>query len=171
MALVGDALRELPSEARSHIYAWHSTRRTDQATGNPYMSFDVDDRYPYAGHVPKAAGGPVSWTITVTLVNQGTDTFSLEYRDYYGNLVERRVSKGAGLGPLNTWVDYTWKVNDAYFANGLLGGMDFRIDCNNDGNEYIHRLIVSGEGLLSSMTSPTRTLTPVPSPTKIHMPR
>lgn len=170
VALLGDALKELPSEAQSHIYAWHSTRRTDQGSGNPYMSFDVDDRYPYAGHMPKAAGGPVSWTITVTLVNKGTDTFSLEYMDYYGNLVERRVTKGAGLGPVNTWVDYTWKVNDAYFANGLPGGMDFRIDCNSDGNEYIHRLIVSGEGLQLPTPSPTRTRPPTKTPTSTPTP-
>ncbi|MEM4724847.1 MAG: DNRLRE domain-containing protein, partial [Candidatus Hadarchaeum sp.] len=174
VALIGSARNELPTPARDHIYAWHSTRRTDQASGNPYMAFDVDDRYPYAGHVPKAAGGPVSWTITVTLVNGGTDTFSLEYLDYYGNLVERRVTKGAALGTVNGWVDYTWKVNDAYFANGLPGGMDFRIDCNNDGNEYIHRLIVSGEGLQLPTPSPTktrfptktRTLTPTPTITR-----
>ncbi|MGQ9493337.1 MAG: DNRLRE domain-containing protein [Anaerolineae bacterium] len=170
VALLGDALKELPSEAQSHIYAWHSTRRTDQGSGNPYMSFDVDDRYPYAGHMPKAAGGPVSWTITVTLVNKGTDTFSLEYMDYYGNLVERRVTKGAGLGPVNSWVDYTWKVNDAYFANGLPGGMDFRIDCNSDGNEYIHRLIVSGEGLQLPTPSPTRTRPPTKTPTSTPTP-
>lgn len=174
VALTGDARNELPTLARDHVYAWHSTRRTDQGSGNPYMSFDVDDRYPYAGHVPKAAGGPVSWTITVTLVNQGTDTFSLEYLDYYGHLVERRVTKGAALGTVGGWVDYVFRVDDAYFANGLPGGIDFRIDCNNDGNEYIHRLIVSGAGLQLPTPSPTRTrpptktrtLTPTPTITR-----
>ncbi|MGC8785986.1 MAG: DNRLRE domain-containing protein, partial [Anaerolineae bacterium] len=176
VALTGNALSELPALARDHTYAWHSTRRTDQGSGNPYMSFDVDDRYPYAGHVPKAAGGPVSWIITVTLVNQGTDTFSLEYLNYYGNLVERRVTKGAALGPVGGWVDYTFRVDDAYFANGLPGGMDFRIDCNNDGNEYIHRLIVRGEGLQLPTPSPTRTRpptktrTPTPTPTITRTP-
>jgi len=176
VALTGDARNELPALARDHTYAWHSTRRTDQGSGNPYMSFDVDDRYPYAGHVPKAAGGPVSWTITVTLVNNGTDTFSLEYLDYYGNLVERRVTKGAALGPVGSWVDYTFRLDDAYFANGLPGGMDFRIDCNNDGNEYIHRLIVRGEGLRLPTPSPTRTRpptktrTPTPTPTITRTP-
>jgi len=50
------------------------------------------------------------------------------------------------------WVDYTWIIDDAYLANGLPGATDLRIDCNGDGNEYVHRLIVSGEGL--RLTSP-----------------
>lgn len=168
VALVGDAAAaELPAEARNHIYSggiqynndFRSVRRTDQPA-NPYMSFNVDDRYPYAGHIPKAAGGPVSWTITMTLLNRGTDTLSLEYKNYYGQEVERRITKGPALGSVNMWVDYTWELDDAFFDNGLPGGCDFRIDCNNDGNEYIHRLIVRGAGLQLPTPSPTRTRPP-----------
>lgn len=169
VALLGDAAyAELPAPARSHQYSggitsandYRSVRRTDQATSNPYMSFDIEDRYPYAGQVPKAAGGPVSWTITMTLLNSGSDTLSLEYINYYSQLVERRITKGSALGALNTWVDYTLRVEDAFFDNQLPGGTDFRIDCNNDGNEYIHRLIVRGEGLQLPTPSPTRTRPP-----------
>jgi hypothetical protein len=146
VALGGGALAlDLPSEARRHIYSYHSSRRTDQASGNRYMSFDVDDRYTYAGYVPWAADGSVWWTITVTVLNRGTDTLSLEYQSYGGEWIERPIQKGPELGPINTWVDYTWRVDDAYFDNRLPGDVDFRIDCNNDGDEYIHRLIVRGE--------------------------
>jgi hypothetical protein len=171
VALRGENLtKELPNAARQHIYGWHSTRRTDQAAGNPYMSFDVDDRYRHAGLVPEAAGGQVSWAITVTLVNGGLDTLSLEYKDYFGNLVERKVTKGPSLGPVNNWVDYTWNVDDAYFDNGLPGGTDFRIDCNGDGNEIIHRLIVSSEGPLPPPPTPTNTLPPTRTPTRTTTP-
>ena len=161
---------ELPSQAKSHVYGWHSTRRTDQATGNPYMSFDIDNGLPYAGQVPQAAGGQVSWTITVTLVNAGTDTFSLEYLDYAGRLVERRVNKGAGLGPVGNWVDYAFQVNDAYMNNGLPGGTDFRLDCNNDGNEIVHRVIVRPDGPMPPTPTPTRTRTPTQTPTQTATP-
>jgi hypothetical protein len=96
----------------------------------------------------------------MTLLNKGTDTLSLEYMNYYGQMIERRISKGAALGPLNTWVDYVWRLDDAFFDNGLPGGMDFRINCKNDGNEYIHRLIVKGTGLQLPTPSPTRTRPP-----------
>jgi hypothetical protein len=174
VALVGDAAyNELPTAARSHIYSgfnngdndFRSLRRTDQATSNPYMSFDIGDHYPYAGQVPKAAGGPVSWTITMTLLNSGSDTLSLEYMNYYNQQVERRITKGSGLGALNTWVDYVWHIDDAFFDNQLPGGTDLRIDCNNDGNEYIHRLIVRGEGLQLPTPSPTRTRPPTATST------
>jgi hypothetical protein len=161
---------QLPGEARSHIYGWFASRRTDQDTGNPYMSFDVDDRYRHAGLAPEAAGGQVSWKVNVTLVNDGNDTLSLEYLDYYGNLVERKIRKGSGLGRPENWVDYTWEVNDAYFNNGLPGGTDFRIDCNGDGNEIIHRLIVSSEGPPPAPTTPTRTLAPTRTPTRTTTP-
>jgi hypothetical protein len=169
VALVGDnAYNELPSAARNHIYSgynngdndFRSLRRTDQATSNPYMSFDIEDRYPYAGQVPKAASGPVSWTITMTLLNSGSDTLSLEYVNYYSQQVERRITKGSALGTVNTWVDYVWHIDDAFFNNQLPGGTDFRIDCNNDGNETIHRLMVRGEGLQLPTPSPTRTRPP-----------
>jgi hypothetical protein len=169
VALVGDnAYNALPAAARNHVYSgavndtndFRSLRRTDQATNNPYMSFDIDDHYPYAGQVPKAAGGPVSWTITMTLLNSGSDTLSLEYTNYYNQQVERRITKGTALGALNTWVDYVWHIDDAFFNNQLPGATDFRIDCNNDGNETIHRLIVRGEGLQLPTPSPTRTRPP-----------
>ena len=80
------APRELPSQARSHPYGWQSTRRTDEATGNTYMSFNIDDGYPQAGQIPQAAGGATHRSITATFVNRGSDSLSLEYRDYAGNL-------------------------------------------------------------------------------------
>lgn len=154
--------QEIPQPARDHIYSYQAPRRTDQASSNVYMSFDIDDGYPYTGQVPKFNGGSTVWTITVTLVNQGTDTFSLEYKDYQGNLVKRPVTKGPTLGTVNQWVDYTWTVDDAYMNNGLPGGMDFRLNCNNDGDEMVHRLIVSANG----PTPPTPTVTPTqPTPT------
>lgn len=174
VALVGDAAyAELPTAARSHLYSggivspndFRSVRRTDQATNNPYMSFDIEDRYPYASQIPKAAAGPVSWTITMTLLNSGNDTLSLEYMNYYSQMVERRITKGTALGALDTWVDYVWHIDDAFFDNQLPGATDFRIDCNNDGNEYIHRLIVRGEGLQLPTPSPTRTRPPTATPT------
>jgi len=170
VALLAEAKRQIPLPARQHIYAYHSTRRTDQDSGNRYMSFSIDDGYPHVGQVPEAAGGETTWAITVTLVNQGTDSFSLEYRDYYGNLVERTVSKGSALGSSNQWVDYSWELDDAYFHNGLPGGMDIRIDCNNNGNEIIHRLIVSAEGPPPPTPTVTRTRPPTATRTRTKTP-
>ena len=168
--LVAEALRQVPLPARDHIYAYQSTRRTDQDTGNPYMSFDIDDGYLYVGQVPEAAGGQTTWTITMTLVNNGTDTLSLEYKDYYGNPVERVVTKGTALGPSNQWVDYVWNLDDAYFNNGLPGGIDFRIDCNGDGDEIIHRLIVSAKGPPPPTPTVTRTRPPTATRTRTLVP-
>lgn len=148
VAIVGSAMAaELPETARAHVYSYHSMRRTDQRSGNPYMFFDIEDRYPHAGRTPRAASGSTVWIITVTFLNKGRDTLSLEYVDYAGRFVERRITKGPLLGPVDNWIDYTWRVDDGYFDNRLPGGVDFRIDCNFDGDEYIHRLIVRGEGL------------------------
>ncbi len=142
-ALLGRQLQtELPDLARNQIYGWHSTRRTDQASGNPYMSFDVDDRYPFAGSQPKAAGGDVSWIVSLTFVNHGSDTLSLEYMDYQGRIVSRPLTKGPVLGPVGGWVNHTWRVDDASFDNSMPGQIDFRINCNGDGDEFAHRLIV-----------------------------
>ncbi|MGQ9667533.1 MAG: hypothetical protein ACUVWB_09490, partial [Anaerolineae bacterium] len=107
-------------------------RRTDQATGNPYMWFKVDDNYLY--------GGTNAISITVTYFDRGTDTWSLEYDGPGG------VMKSAGTVTktnTNTWKKYTFFIDDARMANGLLGLSDFRINCNGDGNEYVHLVMVA----------------------------
>jgi hypothetical protein len=138
-------------------------RRTDQASGNYYMSFDVDDGYPYAGRKPMSElGGDVAWEVRITLVNQGYDSLSLEYKDWAGNLRSVPVSKGPSLGPANEWVTYSWIVTDAHFDNNMPGATDFRINCNDDGDEIIHMLVVKG---FQGSEVPTLTPTPTAFPT------
>lgn len=102
-------------------------RRTDQATGNRYMWFKVDDGFLF--------GGSNEVTVKVTYFDYGTDSWKLEY-DAAGGIQKTAgiVSKSNSL----TWKVKTFTISDARMANGLLGASDFRIDCNNDGNEYIH---------------------------------
>jgi len=121
----------MPDLAKSHPYGWYTTRRTDQATGNSYMYFDIDDSY--------VNPSPL-WKITATFVNKGTDSLSLEYKNIQGILVKNKIIKGPGLGTVDNWVDYTWKIYDADFSNQL-AGVDFRLNAENDGDEIIHRLI------------------------------
>lgn len=135
----------LPPTARKHLYGQYRVRRTDQASGNPYMYFDIDDGYPPAGGIPLSSGGQTTWEVTVTFINQGNDELSLEYRDYTGNLVRRTIKKGSHLGEVNQWVDYTFSLKDAYFNNNL-EGVDFRINSQNDGDEIVHRVMVKGYG-------------------------
>ena len=107
-------------------------RRTNQATGNPYMWFKVDDGYLY--------GGTNAISITVTYFDRGTDTWSLEYDGPGG------VMKSAGTVTktnTNTWKKFTFYIDDARMANGLLGLSDFRINCNGDGDEYIHMVMLA----------------------------
>jgi len=136
---------ELPSPANKHPYSFFTTKRTDQASGNPYMSFKVDDRYPFKKGIPKDAGGETIFEITLTFVNKGNDKLSLEYKNYQGQMVKKTIQKGTSLGQTNQWIDYTFKLTDAYFNNNLPGQTDFRIFSENDGDEYIHRIIVKGK--------------------------
>ncbi|MGQ9567272.1 MAG: DNRLRE domain-containing protein [Anaerolineae bacterium] len=113
------------------------TRRTDQATGNPYLYFDVDDRYLY--------GGQNVVTVTVTYYDAGTDTWELQY-DAVGN-----DYKSAGVvAKTNTgqWLKKVWVLTDAEFANAQAGGgthvgSDFRLFCRNDGDDYFHMVDVA----------------------------
>ncbi len=103
------------------------TRRTDQATGNPDMYFDVDDRYIYGNARPV--------TVTVTYYDQGFDRWQLRY-----DAVDNPDKAAGTVFKTNT---YTWKkatfvLNDALFMNRQLGGTDFHIWCLGDGDEIIH---------------------------------
>ncbi|MFH1927525.1 MAG: DNRLRE domain-containing protein [Chloroflexota bacterium] len=155
-------LEHIPAES------WKA-RRTDEASGNRFMSFDIDDHYPFAGRVPfDAPGGEVGYDITITLVNHvagGRDTVSLQYLNYQGELRTHSISKGTNLGALDQWVKYTWRVTDAYMNNGMPGSTDFRISCNGDGNETIHMLQVKGFwGIEPPTPMPTNTFLPSPTP-------
>jgi len=144
-------------------------RRTDQASDNRFMSFDIDDQYPFAGKVPfDSAGGLVGYDIIVTFVNNPKgerDTLSLQYLDYGGNMKTHVVEKGSHLGPLGQWVKYTWRVTDAYMNNGMPGRTDFRLSCNGDGDETIHMVQVKGFwGGEPPTLVPTNTPPPSPTP-------
>jgi len=103
------------------------TRRTDQSTSNPYMWFKADDGYIY--------GGTNSISITVSYLDRGTDTWSLEYDGPGGAYTLAGTITKSNTG---TWQQHTFYIDDARMANGLLGLSDFRIDCKGDGDEYIH---------------------------------
>jgi len=113
---------------------WRSwiARRTDQASGNNYIYFDIDNRYLYG------ATHPVSLTITYYdhQFGAGPDTWLLEYDSDSGI-----KSAGSPLTKYGTdqWVNKTFYLPDASFQNGMAGGKaDFRISCEGDGDEIIH---------------------------------
>jgi len=136
-------------------------RRTDQETGNYYMWFDIDDGYIY--------GGTNAVTITVTYWDNDTDTWSLHY-DAVGGQEKAAIP----LGSNNPWVQKTgsntyqkavFRITDARFANGLTGGTDFYIDCENDGDEWIHFVDLTNGQWTPVWEVPTPTPTPTPMPT------
>lgn len=108
------------------------TRRTDQATSNPYMYFDIDDQYAY--------GGLYNATITVTYLDKGTDKWDLRYDSTTTNdkLAGTITKKNTG-----TWQKAVFQLTDGEFAGQMPGGgsrpgSDFRISSLNDGDETIH---------------------------------
>ncbi|NLE76294.1 MAG: DNRLRE domain-containing protein, partial [Chloroflexi bacterium] len=149
---------ELPAKAQAQPYARQS-RRTDQASGNTDMSFDVDDRFRWAGQ-PSSSG--VWYELEIIFLNHlstpGADTLSLQYRDSQGNLRTETLAKGPEVGELDTWVTHRWELHDAQFANGMPNGADFTLSCNGDGDEHIHRVRVIGH---PQREPPATTPTPV----------
>ena len=134
------------------------TRRTDQASGNPYMYFNVDDRYLLG------ATGVVS--MSVTYFDHGTDTWSLDYDGAGGALMSRTIQKTN----TNTWIKAPFWLTSARMANGLAGGSDFRINSNGDGDEVIHFVELQHFGTPPASPTPTMTPSPTPSPTSTSTP-
>ncbi len=144
-----------------------ATRRTDEASGNPYMYFKIDDRYLYS----PAPGIPV--TITVTYLNDAGDTWALVYDAYGGpkTLVVQNDDPGEpGLGG-GQWAQKTFVVTDGRFANGLTGGADFYLDSRGDGDNWFHMVMVTyGQAPVGPTPTPTPTWTPSPTPTPTDTP-
>jgi hypothetical protein len=159
--------REAMPAAKTHVFS-RQTRRTRQSDNNIFMSFDIDDAYPYLNTKPiDLPGGNVYYRVHVTILNRGTDTFSLQYRDWDGGIVSQTLRKGSALGKVDDWVTVTFTVRDGYFSNNMPGNTDFRISCERDGDEYIHMVRVEGGwGVPPPPTAtPVATNTLPPSPT------
>jgi hypothetical protein len=66
-------------------------------------------------------------------------------------------------GDSDTYQTATFMIDDARLGNGLEGGADLRINCNNDGDDWVHLVELK---LLSTQLEPTPTATPSPTPTE-----
>ena len=136
--------REDMPGAQDHVFS-RQTRRTQQGKNHFFMSFAIDDAYPYVDQKPvDVQGGNVYYVVHVTLLNGGTDTFSLQYRNWDGGIVSQTRRKGPELGPVDDWVTVSFTVRDGYFNNNMPGDCDFRLSCERDGNEFIHMVRVEG---------------------------
>lgn len=152
--------QDMPA-ARTHVFS-RQARRTRQDRGQPYMSFSIDDGYPYVAQKPiDLPGGKVHYIVYVTILNHGSDTFALQYRNWDGAIVSQVQRKGPSLGLEGDWVEVRFVVKDGFFANNMPGDVDFRVSCENDGDEYIHMVRV--EGGWGEPKTPTPT--PLPAPT------
>ncbi|HRX04145.1 MAG TPA: hypothetical protein P5148_13445, partial [Anaerolineae bacterium] len=110
-------------------------RRTDAASGNPDMYFDVDDAF-------IDGSGAVPVTVSVLYYDNGTDTWELQYDATGDNF------KSAGVVHKTNsreWLETTFDLPDAQFASQL-DGYDFRLRSRGDGNEYFSFVEVLKEG-------------------------
>jgi hypothetical protein len=159
----------VPSLAQSDVYGYHTARRTDQASGNNFMYFDLDDEY----RPSLASGSNFNWEVTATFVNKGSDKLSLEYVDKDGQNIKQSITKGSALGQVDNWVDYKWTLTDADFLNNKMNGADFRINAEGDGDEIFHRVIVKPifftSGFGGGGYAPTPTPTGIPADASLNL--
>ncbi len=132
--------------ALSGIEGW-TTRRTDDASGNSYMYFRVDDGYLASQAV-----------ITVTYFDRGFDGWTLQYKDAAGSTQSHSVTKAN----TNAWRKAVFTIPDIRLTRDFSGN-DFRIYSNGDGDEYIHMVEFARVG--APPPTATRTPTPINTPT------
>jgi hypothetical protein len=140
-------------------------RRTDAASGNSYMSFTADQRWPYKARVPYAVSPSGAWyDVTLKYVDQGSDPLAVEYKDYAGVTRTRTIRKR----DTGQWVTTTLTLQDAHLNGGLPGGADLRINAvpGSGGNdEIVHMVMIKGHlgGQPTATPAPVRaTRTPAP---------
>lgn len=139
------------------------TRRTDSASGNPYMYLDIEDGYLRDTHERVR--------LNVTYYDQGIGRFDVYY-DAWSN-----PSKLAGtVTKTNTgkWLKASWELTDARFGNRQPGGgshpgSDLGIYARNDGDDFIHMVQVERLGMPATVT-PSPTPLPAANPTPVWTP-
>jgi hypothetical protein len=162
---------ELPSKTYGQIYTnktlknlsrldvespAYTARRTDQASGNDYMSFDIDNGWRSAGLKPD---GRRSYKIVLVYLDNGHDSLGVEYYDGNNQLKSYDIQKtGTSL-----WKRQVINLNDAYFNDQFTGKTDLRINNRQDGDETIHMIQVWDNGQTSGEPTPTSGQNPTPS--------
>ncbi len=125
----------------------YTVRRTDQATGNPYMFFQIDN-----GYIP--GSDTYGAKIAVKYFDIGTDKWSLKYDATSGEKTAGTVTKTG----TRTVMTATFTIADGRFGGRLTGGADFYIDSRNgstnDGNEWIHMVEVERTSTLAAPKAP-----------------
>jgi hypothetical protein len=129
---------QLPAAAQADV----RSRQARRFTGT--MSFDIDDRFQ-------------GDTLTITLLDEGTDTLSVSYCTQDGNTrTQTRYKTDTGQ-----WVD--WTVSLAGLAQQE-DGADLRVDANGDGAETLHMVRVSRGDVPQPTPRPTATIAPTIAP-------
>jgi hypothetical protein len=136
---------------------WYTARRTDQASGNNFMSFDIDNGWSYAGLPP---GTDHSYKFILTYLDKGNDKFFIEYKDGSNQLKRIEVIKQNSGG----WIRKQFDIQDAYFNDQLEGLTDLRINSNGDGDETIHMLDLRASGTTDCPKGGCPTIPPTPKP-------
>ena len=105
------------SDHAPHLFYDLTARRTDLQSDNPYIYFDIDDRFQISGRA----------LIKVEYRDVGKAAWRIEYMDAGGELRATPRVRNRDTGNIKT---ATFTVEDAHFAGGLPHGMDFRIVSN-----------------------------------------
>ncbi|MGQ9517771.1 MAG: hypothetical protein ACUVT1_10930, partial [Anaerolineae bacterium] len=145
------------------FYEGKYTRRTDQAGGQYLMYFDIDDGYHFAADPAESR-----WVVTLWYLNNGSDALAFEYRDKAGQPRSYIIQKPGGE---KGWVRTTFTLEDAYFADNMDYGADFRLNSMRDGpDEYIHMVLLRHEWRAGVNPTPGATLPPTPTRTRTPTP-
>ncbi len=137
----------LPAAALDHPFALMA-RRTNSAQGVKTIGFAVDQRWPFWKQKPQSADPSGVWyDVTVKYLDQGSDSFSLVYKDVAGATQRYLINKSNS----NTWLTTTVTLQDAYLAAGL-DGADLVLDAGT-GDEVIHMVSITGHASAPSMDS------------------
>jgi hypothetical protein len=101
-------------------YPSYEARRTDHASGNNYIYFNVNDLF--------LKGGSNNIRVYVSYLDNSTSPFYLEYDAADGNHTKRATSSfNIVFTKSEAWKTGYFALPDAAFSNGQASGMDFRL--------------------------------------------
>jgi hypothetical protein len=112
----GKTVRTQPFDMGGDNGTSYEARRTDHATGNDYIYFDVNDAF--------IKGGSHRVQVKVTFLDNFSGNWGLEYDAADGNPTKRVTATAAGDGK---WKTVTFELPDAAFQNRQISNMDFRL--------------------------------------------
>jgi hypothetical protein len=138
-----------PEPAKSQVYGFGR-----ELSDGKYMSIKIDNDIWF-----KKSAGSKNITLKIILLNQGSGTVKVDFKKSDGSVYTETITKGFGLGSVDSFVEIVRNIQGVTFNGGLNDGGDVVVR-SEGGTTTLHMLEIKTGSVVTSGDTLPETATP-----------